>query len=252
MAVSSGVPLYLVGQRAKVTAVPKEGALWGADRSDPGEGTLMDAVVDLAAAPTGLGRWGDAVAASGRDAVREAGVISRVLAPEPAGLPLERDLTLAARIVNADLGARVIGVTLGGWDTHYVQRDIHAKLLAQLDRAIERFFATLAAAHRSRVTLLVQSEFGRRPDPNGSLGTDHGTANLMLLAGQNVRGGLHAAAPSLDRLDGRGNLVPTVDVRSVYGSVLEGWMGADGQQVLGGGFEHLPLFVAPPGAPRPK
>jgi uncharacterized protein (DUF1501 family) len=141
----------------------------------------------------------------------------------------------------------VIGVTLRGWDTHYAQTNIHSGLLSQLDFAIEQFFATLSNAYRNRVTLLVQTEFGRRPEQNGSLGTDHGTANLMLLVGQNVRGGLHAAAPSLDRFDGRGNLIPTVDYRSVYGSVLEGWLGADGREVLGGPFEHLDLFAAAPG-----
>ncbi|HEV7887592.1 MAG TPA: DUF1501 domain-containing protein [Acidimicrobiales bacterium] len=251
MAVASSVPLYLVGARAKVTAIPSHGSLWGADRSDPQEALLMDAVSQLGSQPSGLGRWGDALAANGRDAVRQAQVVDRIVQPSPGAPGLPLDLTLAARLVNADLGTRVVGVTLKGWDTHYAQAGLHAQLLAELDFAIEQFFATLANAYRSRVTLLVQSEFGRRPEQNGSLGTDHGTANLMILAGQNVRGGLHAAAPSLDRLDGRGNLVPSVDHRSVYGSVLERWLGADGRQVLGGSFEHLDLFAAPPGAPRP-
>jgi uncharacterized protein (DUF1501 family) len=248
MAVSSTVPLYMVGSRAKVTAVPSDGAVWGADRSDPHEVLLMDALTQLGTMPSGLGRWGDALVANGRDAMRQAQVVNSIVQPSPGAPGLAKDLTLAARLINANLGARVIGVTLKGFDTHYAQYNIHAQLLSQLDFAIEQFFASLRGAYRNRVTLLVQTEFGRRPEQNGSLGTDHGTANLMVLAGQNVRGGLHSLAPSLDRFDARGNLVPTVDYRSVYGSVLERWLGADGRQLLGGPFEHLDLFAAPPGS----
>lgn len=85
------------------------------------------------------------------------------------------------------------------------------------------------------------SEFGRRVQPNASNGTDHGTASTWLVLGDGVRGGMYGAQPSLTGLDRAGNVVPSVDHRSVYASILDGWLGADSQAVLGGAFEDLGL-----------
>lgn len=47
-------------------------------------------------------------------------------------------------------------------------------------------------------TLVLQfSEFSRRISENGSGGTDHGAAGLMMAIGGAVRGGLHGTAASL-------------------------------------------------------
>jgi uncharacterized protein (DUF1501 family) len=78
----------------------------------------------------------------------------------------------------------------------------------------------------------------RRPAYNGS-GTDHGTAASHSVFGEQ---------PPLDRLDARGNLVHTVDCRSLYGSLLSEILGADDVSILGGSFEKLPLSVARPSA----
>ena len=43
---------------------------------------------------------------------------TRLYHPELTTTGLARDLTLAARLINANLGTRVIGVSVGGWDTH--------------------------------------------------------------------------------------------------------------------------------------
>ena len=51
-----------------------------------------------------------------------------------------------------------------------------------------------------------------------------------------VKAGLIGEYPSLTKLD-RGDLVHTVDFRSVYASVVEGWMKADSEKVLGGKFD---------------
>jgi uncharacterized protein (DUF1501 family) len=248
MAVSTRVPLHLVGTRAKVTAVPPTGDIWGADRSDPMEAALIDAVREMGGAPTGLGPWGDAVAANGGDAVAMAQQVDRLRQPDTGRTGLRRDLTLAARLINADLGARVVGVTLGGWDTHLNQAGAHAMLLGELDQAISDFYATLSPMFRGRVAMLVQSEFGRRPKVNVSNGTDHGRASVALVIGDRVRGGHHGAPPALDRLDERGNVAPTVDVRSVYAGLLSGWLGADDREVLGGSFEAPALFASAPAA----
>jgi uncharacterized protein (DUF1501 family) len=64
----------------------------------------------------------------------------------------------------------------------------------------------------------------------------------MFVLGQRVKGGFYGAFPSLTDLDD-GNLKMTTDFRSVYGSVLSGWMGfEDTRAVLKGDFPRLPLF----------
>ncbi|HKP84839.1 MAG TPA: DUF1501 domain-containing protein, partial [Blastocatellia bacterium] len=85
------------------------------------------------------------------------------------------------------------------------------------------------------------SEFGRRPNENGSLGTDHGTAAPMLIVGNPVRGGVYGRQPSLavTDLDLAGNLKFTLDFRSVYGTILDHWLGSDSQSVLGSKFEDV-------------
>ena len=39
---------------------------------------------------------------------------------------------------------------------------------------------------------MIFTEFGRRVEENGSLGTDHGTATPMFIAGKGVKGGCTA------------------------------------------------------------
>jgi uncharacterized protein (DUF1501 family) len=83
------------------------------------------------------------------------------------------------------------------------------------------------------------SEFGRRVRENGSQGTDHGTAGPMFLLGNHVRGGLYGEHPSLVALDDNRNLRYEVDFRSVYGTALEGWLGADQVGALGARYENV-------------
>jgi len=94
-----------------------------------------------------------------------------------------------------------------------------------------------------RVSLLVFSEFGRRVPENTSLGTDHGTANVMFFAGRKVKGGHYGAPPDLGALDAGDNMVHTTDFRRAYASAIDGWLklGAS-EQVLKGRFEPLPVF----------
>ena len=94
--------------------------------------------------------------------------------------------------------------------------------------------------------VLVFSEFGRRVQENATLGTDHGTAGPVFLAGRAVRSGLIGTYPSLADLED-GDLKMTVDFRRVYAAVLEGWLGLQAKGALGGSFEPLPLFARRPG-----
>lgn len=75
---------------------------------------------------------------------------------------------------------------------------------------------------------------GRRSRDNQSCGTNHGTANVHLVAGGRVKGGLYGEQPSLARLDGNGKVSHSVDFRRVYASVLERWWGVSSQNALRG------------------
>lgn len=162
--------------------------------------------------------------------------------PYPEG-SLAEDLATAARLLAADLGARVVWVTTGGYDTHAAQADTHAALLEGLALALAAFRADLAARGLAeRTAVVVWSEFGRRPAENGSGGTDHGTASNVLLLGPRVRGGLHGPPPDLGDLDSGGNLRHTVDFRSVYATLLGEHLGVDPGLAQLGPYAPLDLF----------
>jgi uncharacterized protein (DUF1501 family) len=95
---------------------------------------------------------------------------------------------------------------------------------------------------RDQNTLIMTfSEFGRRLSENGSIGTDHGTANQMFLFGSSILPGLYGTYPGLadHELDSTGDLIFNVDFRSVYSTVLSSWLGVDPEPVLGGAFANL-------------
>ena len=101
------------------------------------------------------------------------------------------------------------------------------------------FYQDLSQQGRAQdVTMMTFSEFGRRSKENGSSGTDHGAASVMFIAGGGVKGGLHGDYPSLSDLDD-GDLRFHTDFRSVYATLLDKWLGAPSQPILGGQFSHL-------------
>jgi len=115
--------------------------------------------------------------------------------------PLGERLRTVAQLLKAGLGARVFYTVQPGYDTHAGQLEMHDRLLRMLSSALKSFFDDLAAAKLAdRVLVLGSSEFSRRVAENSSAGTDHGTADLVLLAGQGVQGGIHGKVPSLTDL----------------------------------------------------
>ena len=167
----------------------------------------------------------------------------------PEGYPptkLGRDLCAVANVIARELPVRVFHVAHCGFDTHIEQLEEHAKLLAQLDQALHAFLSDLRAQQKlARTLVLTVSEFGRRAAESGlgsDAGTDHGAASCLLLAGGGVRGGVHGGQPDLAHLDETGNLVHAVDFRRVYATVLERWLGADSEGVLGARFEPLEVL----------
>jgi uncharacterized protein (DUF1501 family) len=118
----------------------------------------------------------------------------------------------------------------------------HADLLGELSGALKAFLDDLAAAKLAeRVVVMCFSEFGRRVAENESLGTDHGTAGPVFLAGPKVKAGLVGATPELLDLQD-GDLKMSVDFRRVYATVLEDWLGLPSKPALAGNFAKLPLI----------
>lgn len=165
---------------------------------------------------------------------------SKAPVPYPGGR-LARDLNLVARLIAGGLPTRIYYVSQGGYDTHSGQRGGHERLLGELDGALSAFTKDLQAqGNLDRVLLMTFSEFGRRVAENSSGGTDHGTAAPLFVLGGGVKPGLYGKPPSLTRLD-QGDLIHTLDFRSVYATVLEKWLQTPSRGILRGQFPTLPF-----------
>lgn len=136
----------------------------------------------------------------------------------------------AGRFLTQPNGPRVAVIDLGGWDTHANQvGDLgpFARSLRQLDGSMAALKASLGPAWQHTVVLVV-TEFGRTVAPNGSRGTDHGTASAAFALGGAVRGGrVISQWPGLsepDLFEGR-DLRPTLDLRSLFKAALTAQLG---------------------------
>jgi uncharacterized protein (DUF1501 family) len=161
-------------------------------------------------------------------------------------------LALALRAVAGSIvrgiGTRVFWVQTGGFDTHSGQGNAgggaYANLMGTVGDSLLAFYTDLRNQGLLNDTMVLQfSEFGRRISENGSAGTDHGAAGVMMAIGGAVRGGIYGTVPSLDpnpanqTLENNGGDVRyQTDFRSVYAKVLDGWLGADSVAILGGDF----------------
>lgn len=153
----------------------------------------------------------------------------------PPNTDLSRKLQLAATLLGAGLGTRVITVDWGSFDTHGGQLTSQDPQLTVLSRALGAFKADLAARGiEDKVVTMVFSEFGRRIASNDSGGTDHGAGGMMLVSGSAVRGGLAGEHPGV-KVDDDGDLVVKTDFRSVYQSLIGEWLGGDPAAILPGG-----------------
>jgi uncharacterized protein (DUF1501 family) len=165
---------------------------------------------------------------------------SDVMYPGDLGQQLRR----AAQVISADLGVRLFFCSQGGYDTHSNQAAGHPFLLGELSDSLAAFQKDLEQLKvADKVVVMVFSEFGRRVDENASKGTDHGAGSHMFLAGSKVKGGLAGSYPSLEKL-GDGDLVHSVDFRSVYATVLDKWLGCPAEKLLGEKFPSLELITA--------
>ena len=153
-----------------------------------------------------------------------------------------RDLKQIAQMINSGIETEVYYVSLNGFDTHAGQLGRQAGLLKQYAEGVEAFVKDLRVKGNWDNTLVMTfSEFGRRVAQNASRGTDHGTANnVMLMGGKLKKAGIYNAAPNLTTLD-KGDLIYQVDFRQIYSTILQNWLEADPSKVLSESFESLKI-----------
>ena len=178
--------------------------------------------------------------------VRRASSTYRTTVDYGQGGGLAGNLQRVAALIAADMPTRLYYVTYQGnsFDTHVQQADLHTRLLMYTADAVRGFTDDVARLGRGDdVAVMIFTEFGRRVEENGSLGTDHGTATPMFLVGKGVKGGFYGRHPSLTDLDD-GNLKMTTDFRRVYATMIKEWLGYENTQaVLKGSFGTLGVFV---------
>jgi uncharacterized protein (DUF1501 family) len=135
-------------------------------------------------------------------------------------------LTLPERMAElGKLGHSVLYTEFGGFDTHTNQSWPLAGAIDRVDEYIGQLKAAFGADW-DRVIFMAASEFGRGFYPNSSAGTDHGIANVVILAGGKIKEWTFpkviADWPGLTKeklFQGR-DLMPTKDMRSVMLAVV--------------------------------
>ena len=181
---------------------------------------------------------------------------------------LSAQLRIVARLINGGLKTPVYIVKHEkNFDDHTDLADPnnpaqgrHANGLASLSRAIGLFQSDLQLIGKEdRVTSMTYTEFGRRVRSNGGSGTDHGTANNMMIFGSQLNTGAANVAGTAHPISGMIGTTPYIDpnpavdfylamqfdYRQIYTSFLQDWLNMSSDQasaVLGGSFEKLPIF----------
>ena len=204
---------------------------------------ILERFARLYAPAIGRGPVMDYLGQTGLDSLKSADILK--VAPagysstvEYADNAIAKKLKGVAQVHLAELGTRIFYCDHGSFDTHSNQLGTHATLWQEISEAIQDFFDDLREHDAAdNVTMLLFSEFGRRTHDNGS-GTDHGAAGAVFVIGDSVRGGQHGQYPSRRPEDlQQGDLVPNIDFRGLYSTIVEDWLGLDAKPIVGGTFE---------------
>jgi uncharacterized protein (DUF1501 family) len=249
---------------------------WQAYRSGMPAGTkgVTETIASLWAGQTGVEISGQRADASMRLIAQQG--YTTTLPTAPVAWPtttFARQLWTVAQSVRFNLGLRYAAIDLGGWDTHENQGtagtgfNLYQNKIAELSQALTAFYNELnATGEMGRVTVIVQSEFGRRVRQNGSGGTDHGYGNPLLVMGGPVNGRrLYGQWLGLDPQvlsPYFGDIPVTTDFRRVFSELMirrmgnnklgEVFPGYSGYTPLGlfQGADLVPQYVAGPGESR--
>ena len=133
----------------------------------------------------------------------------------------------AARILRQEQGPNIAAMEFSGWDTHANQGMAGGaldRLLGQLAEGLVTFRTEMGPAWQT-TSVVVMTDFGRTARPNGTRGTDHGTAGAGFILGPRLsRAHVIADWPGLAEgalYEGR-DLKPTLDTRAALKTVLAG------------------------------
>jgi uncharacterized protein (DUF1501 family) len=233
---------------------PDQYGFWSPGVWGPVHDRMLDAFGDLGEAPTS-----DPGLRYAREQVTATSTLREQLEPfqsgysTPAGVTypnaeIGRRLAALAAMIEGGLPLRVVALETGGYDTHSNQAQTLAPDLDEVTRSLLAFQRDLEARGLAdRVLVHVWSEFGRRPQENGS-GTDHGAAGVGFVIGSRAAGQMVGSFPGLldSQLDGADNLRATSDFRGVYRALLEQWLEVDAGEILPGASSFTaPTLVRP-------
>jgi len=133
----------------------------------------------------------------------------------------------AAKILRQERGPNIAAMEFSGWDTHANQGMAGGaldRLLGQLAEGLVAFRNDMGTAWQN-TTLVIMTEFGRTARPNGTRGTDHGTAGAGFVLGPRLaKSAIVADWPGLSSnalFEGR-DLKPTLDTRAVLKAAIAG------------------------------
>jgi hypothetical protein len=150
---------------------------------------------------------------------------------------LSNQLKTVARLISGGLETKIYMVRISGFDTHNVQiasagsiEGIHKNLLQEVSGAVEAFLSDLQNQTLDEdVVGLTFSEFGRKAQENGNLGTDHGEIAPMFVFGKPVNGGVSGVNVDVSEATAQNNFqIETVqyDYRQTFGTLLQDFLGA--------------------------
>jgi uncharacterized protein (DUF1501 family) len=141
---------------------------------------------------------------------------------------------LAATFLARANGPRIAMIETSGWDTHTHQVARLARLLGGFDAMLAAMRSGMGNAWAD-TTVLAATEFGRTAAENGSGGTDHGTASVVMLIGGAVKGGrIIADWPGLSQsaLYENRDLKPTMALDALIAGVAGESFSLDPQLVM--------------------
>jgi len=154
----------------------------------------------------------------------------------PSGYPnpsFGKNLGMIAGLIASGCDTQVYYVSLTGFDTHARQKQIQERLLETLSESLSTFAADLKkSGHFNDTLVMTFSEFGRRVKENGSAGTDHGSANnMILMSGSLSKKGFYNEGPDLSNLVS-GDLAYKIDFRDIYGTIIKKWLNNNPEKIL--------------------
>jgi hypothetical protein len=139
------------------------------------------------------------------------------VAAEYGDTPFGRGCLAARRLI--EVGVRCVEVTLGGWDSHVNNHEVHKARARVLDPAFAALLRDLSRRKTlERTVVLCCGEFGRTPRVNPLSGRDHWPGGFSLaLAGGGIRGGL-----AVGQTDPEGAMDPVrpTTIEDVHATVL--------------------------------